>query len=311
MKLHKRILAMAAASCLALSLTACGGNNDTPSGSEGADLPPIQIATKPMTEQYILGEMLKQVIEDKTGYTCEVTEGIAGGTNNIMPAMESGEFDLYPEYTSSGYVMVLGHDAVGVDDEAMWEQLLQEYHDNYQMTWIGQYGFNNTFCLVVRGDVAEEYGLVTSSDLTAVSDQLVFGGNPDYIERADGYNMLCDTYGLPFQGHRGHRHRREIRRPGQRRHRRDQRLHHRRPAQRPGRGGAGRRQAPAGQLFCSTVVREDTLEEYPGLEDALMLMDGLLTDEDMSRLNYLVEVEGQDEADVAHDFLVEKGILDA
>ena len=51
----------------------------------------INVATKPMTEQYILGEMLKQIIEAKTDYTCEVTEGIAGGTNNIMPAMESGE----------------------------------------------------------------------------------------------------------------------------------------------------------------------------------------------------------------------------
>ena len=311
MKLHKRILAMAAASCLALSLTACGGDNDTPSGGEGSDLPPIQIATKPMTEQYILGEMLKQVIEDKTGYTCEVTEGIAGGTNNIMPAMESGEFDLYPEYTSSGYVMVLGHDAVGVDDEAMWEQLLQEYHDNYQMTWIGQYGFNNTFCLVVRGDVAEEYGLVTSSDLTAVSDQVVFGGNPDYIERADGYNMLCDTYGYHFKDTVGID------------------IGVKYAALDNGdidvtNGFTTDAQLSAQDVvvleddkhlqvnyFCSTVVREDTLEEYPGLEDALMLMDGLLTDEDMSRLNYLVEVEGQDEADVAHDFLVEKGILDA
>ena len=311
MKLHKRILAMAAASCLALSLTACGGDNDTPSGGEGSDLPPIQIATKPMTEQYILGEMLKQVIEDKTGYTCEVTEGIAGGTNNIMPAMESGEFDLSPEYTSSGYVMVLGHDAVGVDDEAMWEQLLQEYHDNYQMTWVGQYGFNNTFCLVVRGDVAEEYGLVTSSDLTAVSDQLVFGGNPDYIERADGYNMLCDTYGYHFKDTVGID------------------IGVKYAALDNGdidvtNGFTTDAQLSAQDVvvleddkhlqvnyFCSTVVREDTLEEYPGLEDALMLMDGLLTDEDMSRLNYLVEVEGQDEADVAHDFLVEKGILDA
>ena len=311
MKLHKRILAMAAASCLALSLTACGGDNDTPSGGEGSDLPPIQIATKPMTEQYILGEMLKQVIEDKTGYTCEVTEGIAGGTNNIMPAMESGEFDLYPEYTSSGYVMVLGHDAVGVDDEAMWEQLLQEYHDNYQMTWIGQYGFNNTFCLVVRGDVAEEYGLVTSSDLTAVADQLVFGGNPDYIERADGYNMLCDTYGYHFKDTVGID------------------IGVKYAALDNGdidvtNGFTTDAQLSAQDVvvleddkhlqvnyFCSTVVREDTLEEYPGLVDALMLMDALLTDEDMSRLNYLVEVEGQDEADVAHDFLVEKGILDA
>ena len=311
MKLHKRILAMAAASCLALSLTACGGDNGTPSGGEGSDLPPIQIATKPMTEQYILGEMLKQVIEDKTGYTCEVTEGIAGGTNNIMPAMESGEFDLYPEYTSSGYVMVLGHDAVGVDDEAMWEQLLQEYHDNYQMTWVGQYGFNNTFCLVVRGDVAEEYGLVTSSDLTAVSDQLVFGGNPDYIERADGYNMLCDTYGYHFKETVGN----DIGEYCAALDNGDIDVTN---------GFTTDAQLSAQDVvvleddkhlqvnyFCSTVVREDTLDEYPGLEDALMLMDGLLTDEDMSRLNYLVEVEGQDEADVAHDFLVEKGILDA
>ena len=63
--------------------------------------------------------------------------------------------------------------------------------------------------------------------------------------------------------------------------------------------------------FCSTVVREDTLESHPGLEDALMLMDGLLSDTEMSHLNYLVEVEEQDEGDVAHDFLVEKGILQA
>ena len=207
--------------------------------------------------------------------------------------------------------MVLGHDAVGVDDEAMWEQLLQEYHDNYQMTWIGQYGFNNTFCLVVRGDVAEEYGLVTSSDLTAVSDQVVFGGNPDYIERADGYNMLCDTYGYHFKDTVGID------------------IGVKYAALDNGdidvtNGFTTDAQLSAQDVvvleddkhlqvnyFCSTVVREDTLEEYPGLEDALMLMDGLLTDEDMSRLNYLVEVEGQDEADVAHDFLVEKGILDA
>ena len=59
------------------------------------------------------------------------------------------------------------------------------------------------------------------------------------------------------------------------------------------------------------MVREDTLEAYPGLEDALMLMDGILSDTDMSRLNYLVEVEEQDESDVARDYLVEKGILEA
>ena len=40
-----------------------------------------------------------------------------------------------------------------------------------------------------------------------------------------------------------------------------------------------------------------------------MKMDGLLTDSEMAHLNYLVEVEGADEKDVARDFLVEKGVL--
>ena len=48
-----------------------------------------------MTEQYILGEMLGLLIE-QAGYDVEITKGVGGGTSNIQPAMESGEFDLYP-----------------------------------------------------------------------------------------------------------------------------------------------------------------------------------------------------------------------
>ena len=314
MKTYQRILALTAAVGLALALTACGGPGSTPdSGDDGGavNAKPIQIATKPMTEQFILGEMLKQIIEDKTDYTCEVTEGIGGGTNNIMPAMQKGEFDLYPEYTSSGYVMVLGHDASGVADSAMWDQLVQEYHDEYNMAWVGKYGFNNTYCLAVRGDVARQYGLTTCSDLSAVSDQVVFGGNPDYIEREDGYPLICGTYDYNFKDTRsidiGVKY----------------------AALENGDIDVTNGFTTDAQLgvqdvvvleddkhlqanyFCSTVVREEALEAYPGLEDALLLMDGLLTDKEMAQLNYRVEVEGQDEADVAHDFLVEKGILTA
>lgn len=311
MRVYKRLLALTAAGCMAFFLAACGSNTTAPSNDEEETInnEPIKIATKPMTEQYILGEMLKQIIEDKTDYTCEVTAGIAGGTNNIMPAMESGEFDLYPEYTSSGYVMVLGHDASGISDEDIWDTLLQEYHDNYNMAWVGQYGFNNTYCVTVRGDVAREYGLETCSDLAAVSDQLVFAGNPDYLERADGYPLVCETYGYHFKDTRsvdiGVKY--AVLENG------DADVIN---------GFTTDPQLSAQDVvvlqddlhlqvnyFCSTVVREDALEAYPGLEDALLLMDGLLSDSEMAHLNYLVEVEEQDEADVAHDFLVEKGIL--
>ena len=86
-----------------------------------------------------------------------------------------------------------------MDDDAMFEDLKKEYEENFDMTWIGKYGFNNTFTVAVRGDVADKYNLKTTSDLAAVAGDLTFGGNPDYIERQDGFPILCETYGLNFK----------------------------------------------------------------------------------------------------------------
>lgn len=51
----------------------------------------IRIATKPMTEQFILGEMLRLMIEEYTDLNVEITKGIGGGSSNIHPAMVKGE----------------------------------------------------------------------------------------------------------------------------------------------------------------------------------------------------------------------------
>lgn len=311
----KRITAIAMAALMTFMAAGCGNSK----GNEAASTEvqdnaqakeAIQIATKPMTEQYILGEMLKLVIEESTDYTAEITKGIGGGTNNIQPAMEKGEFDLYPEYTSSGWAMVLKHDPAEIaDKETMFTQLNKEYNEKYAMSWKGLYGFNNTYAVAVRNDVAEEYNLKTTSDLAAVADKLVFGGNSDYIEREDGFPVLCDTYGLNFKDVRdidiGLKY---------------QALEH-------GdidvtNGFTTDAQLGSGKVtvleddkhlqvdyLCSTVVRNDALEEYPGLEDALMKMDGILSDEEMAALNYQVEVEGKDEAETAKAYLVSKGII--
>ncbi|MCI8594333.1 MAG: glycine/betaine ABC transporter substrate-binding protein [Oscillospiraceae bacterium] len=303
--MKKKIVAFALALVSLLSLAACG----TPKSD--ADAGPIKIATKPMTEQYILGEMLGLILED-AGYEVEITKGIGGGTNNIHPAMEKGEFDLYPEYTSSGWVMVLNHDAVGVDDTKMFDDLKAEYQEKFQMTWVGLYGFNNTFTIAVRDEAAQQYNLKTTSDLAAVAGELNFGGNPDYIERADGFSLLCDTYGLNFKSVS------------------DIDIGLKYQALQSGDIDVTNAFTTDAQLgnesaglvtleddkhlqvnyFCSTVVRQDALEKYPGLEETLMKMDNLLSDGEMAHLNYLVEVEGADEKEVARNFLVEKGILE-
>ena len=306
MKACKRLLAAVLILALALALTACAG------GKTESDPGPVRIATKPMTEQYILGEMLGLLIE-QAGYTVEITKGVGGGTNNIHPAMKSGEFDLYPEYTSSGWVLVLNHQAEGVDDGEMFAQLKQEYQEQFNMTWVGMYGFNNTYTIAVRGDVAAEYGLENTSDLAAVAGELTFGGNPDYIERQDGFGALCQTYGLDFGNVV------------------DIDIGLKYQALSNGDIDVTNAFTTDAQLanpdtklvtladdkhlqvnyFCSTVVRQDALEKFPGLEEVLMQMDGLLSDQEMASLNYKVEVEGLDERDVARDFLMQKGLLEA
>ena len=270
---------------------------------------PIKIATKPMTEQFILGEMLKLVIEDTTDYSVELTKGIGGGTNNIMPAMESGDFDLYPEYTSSGYIMVLKHDSDGISDEDMWKQLQKEYKDKYDMSWIGQYGFNNTYALIVREEAAKKYNLTKTSQLANVSDELIFGGNSDYIERKDGFHLLCDTYGLKFKDVK------------------DIDIGLKYEALKKGDIDVSNGFTTDAQLsndnvrvleddkhlqvnyFCSNVVRNDTLKSHPGLEEAIMKLDNSITDKEMASLNYKVEVEGKEDVEVAKDYLTEKGII--
>ena len=97
-------------------------------------------ATKPMTEQYILGEMLNILIKQDTDLNVELTQGVGGGTSNIESAMESGKFDIYPEYTGTGWNMVLKKDG-----------------------------------LVVRKEIADKYHLKTYSDLKNIADQLTFG----------------------------------------------------------------------------------------------------------------------------------------
>ena len=295
----KKIAAVLLAGAMVVGIAGCAKEKEEP----------IKIATKPMTEQYILGEMLTQLIEEQTGYEVELTKGIGGGTSNIQPAMEKGEFDLYPEYTSSGWIMVLGHEAGEVSDEEMLSKLQEEYEKEFDMTWIGLYGFNNTYAVVTTKEAADQYQLETCSDLAKVSDQLVFGGNPDYIERADGLPGLSKAYGLNFKAVK------------------DIDIGLKYEALKKGDIDVTNGYTTDAQIsredvkvlkddknyqtnyYCSTVVRKDAFEKYPKLEETLELMDGILTDEKMAELNYQVEEEGKDEAEVAKEFLLAEGLL--
>ncbi len=266
----------------------------------------IHVATKPMTEQYIMGNMLKDLIEQDTNLKVDITQGVGGGTSNIEPAMESGDFDLYPEYTGTGWAMVLKNEGAYTEDQ--FGQLQAGYAEK-GLSWVGMYGFGNTYGIAVRRDVAEKYGLKTYSDLAKVAGQLRLGAEADFFEREDGYDALCQAYGMQFGS--------------------TMQLDIGLKYDALGQGSVDAlvifttdgklSQADATVLEddkhffpsyeCGNVVRNQILDEHPELRGVLEKLDGTITESDMAQMNYEVEEEGKDPEDVAAEYLRERGLL--
>lgn len=109
----------------------------------------ITIASKPVTEQYILAHILTLLIEEESDLTVKQTLGIGGGTSNIHPALLKGDIDLYAEYTGTGWLFVLKGESI-TDPQVLYNRVKQEYAKEYQVHWSGMYGFNNTYTLAVN-----------------------------------------------------------------------------------------------------------------------------------------------------------------
>ncbi|WP_050637199.1 ABC transporter permease/substrate-binding protein [Candidatus Stoquefichus sp. SB1] len=269
----------------------------------------VHIATKPMTEEFIIGEMMKLLIEDRTDIQVEMTKGVGGGTSNIHPAMVKGDFDIYPEYTGTSWSFVLKETTIS-DEETLYKQLVSQYEQQYQLTWLGLYGFNNTYGIAVTKQLADRYHLKTYSDLASISSQLIFGSEYDFYERDDGYNAMANANDFHFK--------KTV----------DLDIGLKYDALKKGEVDAIIAFTTDGQLsdsqivlleddhhyfenyYAGTVIRQETLEKYPELKSVLMLLNNQISEQEMAKMNYQVETEKQNETAVAKAFLVKQGLLE-
>jgi osmoprotectant transport system permease protein len=133
----------------------------------------IHIGSKDFTESYLLAHILKWVIENYTDLTVELHLGF-GSTKLLFDATNSGEIDLYPEYTGTGLLVILPADErpenliINEKDE-VYRYVKKEFEERYDIVWGPSFGFNNTFALMVRQEMAEKMGLETISDLAQKS----------------------------------------------------------------------------------------------------------------------------------------------
>lgn len=294
--MRKRIFAILSAATLTAMLSGC----------IFIEKDSLILGSRNNTESIILSHVMGQLIEDKTDIKVIYKENL-GGSNVVWNAMINDKIDVIPDYTGT-IVVNYYHEEPGNADETL--ELTRRLVGEDGIIAFDTFGFNNTYTLALWEDRAEELGVVTFSDFAAHSDDFILGAVFEFIDRPDGLPGFSEEYDLTFKDVKGMDH------------------------------GIMYRSINAnevdvinsyttdGQLqefdlrvleddksyfppyHALPLVREETLVEYPEIEEVLVSLAGMINEEAMQKMNGQVDNDGMMVEQVAHDFLVEIGLME-
>jgi glycine betaine/choline ABC-type transport system substrate-binding protein len=260
----------------------------------------VVVGAKDFTEQYILGNMLTLLIEANTNLKTSYKSHLASDV--LFAATRTGAVDMYVDYTGTVYGSYLKHSDTKSYNE-VYDISARELKERFDLHMLDLLGFNNTFALAVRADTAEEHNLKTISDLARVSSDFIFGGHAEILNRYDGLPNLKIAYNMTFKEER-------VVDPIWRYH------------------AIVDNEVQVIEVFSTDgmliesnlvvleddknffpayegviIIRGETVEKHPELLEALGRLAGLLTDDVVRDLNYMVDVMGEAPKDVAESFL--------
>ncbi|WP_058305966.1 osmoprotectant update ABC transporter permease/substrate-binding subunit OpuFB [Gracilibacillus massiliensis] len=269
----------------------------------------LVIGGKLGTEPEILINMYKLLIEDETDLNVELEPSL-GKTSFLFNALESGSIDLYPEFTGTALSQFLNETATSNDEEEVYKQAQAGLLEEFDLAFLQPMEFNNTYTLAVTQEFAEQYDLETISDLKAVESEVQAGFTLEFSDREDGYLGIQDLYGLEFPNLTtmepqlrysaieegdinlidAYSTDSELRRYNLKVLEDDQNLF-------PPYQGA-------------PLLRQETIDRYPELEEVLNQLAGKISDDQMREMNYQVAVEGVSAEETARNYLQEEGLLE-
>jgi osmoprotectant transport system substrate-binding protein len=206
----RALFAMLAAIVLALGVAACGGDDDDDDdgGGDGGSAAAIEsnpdnsgttitVGSKNFTEQYILGEIYAQALE-AAGYTVQKDLNL-GSEQVALQALEAGEISGYPEYTSTALTTFFGLAPEDVpSDPAEATAQSQSDFEKRGLVAFAPAPFESANAVGLLTERAEELGVETVSDLEGKSQDLTLFGSPECRQRVDCLVGLEDGYGLQF-----------------------------------------------------------------------------------------------------------------
>ena len=320
--------AATAAAAVVLLLSGCGlqpADSYVPDADPGLIQPieglpenaPLTVTGKNFTEQLILGKI--SVLATKAaGFDVTDLTNIPG-SQPARELMTSGQADVTWEYTGTGWIAYLGKSEGIPDKEEQWQAVHDADLAN-GITWGEPAPLNNTYAFAIRSEAAEELGVTRISDIANLPvEERTFCLEAEFNSRPDGMNPMLEKYDLPRGSADGV------------------------PDSNIGIYDTGAVYSATdagecnfGEVFATdgridslglTVLEDDrnyfpayngapvfntkALEEYPQLPEVFALITPLLTDEELRKMNLEVDVNGQEPADVAYEWMVSKGLLTA
>jgi osmoprotectant transport system permease protein len=264
----------------------------------------VIVGSKDFTESAILGEIVAQMLEAR-GVVVERNFELGG--NLPHDALLAGRIDLYPEYTGTSYTAILKHVPI-TDPRAVYEQVKNEYAENFNVVVSEPLGFDNTFAILVRGADARRLKLKTISDAVSYARNWRAGFGQDFMSRADGYPGFSKAYGLKF-----------LEQP------REMDLSLTYIALASGQVDLIAGNSTEGRIAALDLVqleddrhyfppyeavylvRKESLARVPSLNDVLAKIAHAISTEEMRQLNYEVDANKRGQAEVVREWLKKKG----
>ncbi len=275
-----------------------------------AEKPTVVIGSKLFQESYILAHMAALMLED-AGYETDVIEGL-GGTFVNYEALKKDEINTYVEYTGTAYSQILKKPPLEVwDPEVVYTETEKGLKETDKIVVVSTPGFEDAYAIAVKEDWAETNNVTKISDLKKYASQMTIGTDPEFSTREDGLPRIKDVYGIEFKDYK---------------------------------------QAVAtvmyeaikidevgaisayttdtrNEVFNLRVLQDDKnalppydamyimTEEFatnnPDAVAALKKLDGRIDTYTMRNLNYKFDVEKMEPRDIAREFLIKEGLIEA
>ncbi|MCP3425626.1 hypothetical protein NBM05_06260 [Rothia sp. AR01] len=171
---------------------ATGAGGGSASGGSGV----ITVGSKGFSESWINGELYAQALRAR-GYEVDLKTNV-GSAELIDAAQQSGQIDLYPEYTGVIVMTLAGEEELMDTGEGTYD-FARRFEADRGVTVLNATPFENKNAIAVTRDFADQHGLRTIEDLRGIGD-FTYSTYPENVSGGQGYDAIVAAYDLPNMG---------------------------------------------------------------------------------------------------------------